>query len=331
MFNIEKQALEKVNTGVAIIDRTNCIVFWNNEIRKLSGISKEEAIGKPFSEVCPKFGEKRYSDMLENLFTTGQSRFCSSQLHKAFIFPEGGRESDIFQNLNLDPISEEGDIGYALLQITDVTENIRKQIKLTETIVNLESGYRKIKESEAAAHKVANYDVLTGVLNRHGLRLEMQKLFDAAASSKGKFAVLFIDIDKFKNINDSYGHLIGDVLLQQAAGRMKSNTRQNQDRATDILARVGGDEFIIILSCIERTRDIAFVAEKISNSIKMPFNIDNNRISVSASIGIAVYPDDSGDIDTLIGHADKAMYRIKNAGGCGYLFYDPNKFRDEIR
>lgn len=322
MCDIEKQALEKINAGIVIVDPDKRVVFWNNGIRRLSGITKESALGKNFCDICPRFSESRYRDILDNLFSTGQSRFCSGILHKAFIIPVGDDGCGMYQNLSADPISSGGKTEFALLQITDITESIQNKINLEKKIEDLKKGYQKIKESEECAQKEAYYDNLTGILSRYGLEIEIPGLIKSAAEAQRKLAVLFMDIDGFKNVNDTYGHLVGDVLLQQVAGRVKNNTRQNKGRTKDLIIRFGGDEFVIILSNIKDTKDAAFVSDKIISAINRPFKIDNNTIMVSASLGISVYPDDSEDIKTLINYADKAMYRNKKVEKGKFDFYN---------
>jgi len=317
MFNV-KNVIDKINTGVAIIDRTKKVLFWNLELRRMSGISKEDALGKKIDEICPKFREKIYCDIIENLFSTGQSRFCSSQLHKAFISdPDGG---EVYQNMKADPVVENGKVRFAVLQFFDVTNSILSRNNLRKIIAELRSGLEKIRESKEAAQKEAQCDMLTGLLNRHGLENEMANIVKNAKPDES-FAVFFIDIDKFKNINDTYGHLVGDVLLQQFAGRLLNYTRQSKGRNKDLLARIGGDEFIIVMAEIKRDGSVSAVADKIITAISKPFNIDKYRIDVSASLGIAVFPEHGKDLKTLVDRADKAMYCVKKAGGGDYKFH----------
>ncbi|MFZ5974841.1 MAG: diguanylate cyclase domain-containing protein [Bacillota bacterium] len=321
MFEWIRQALEKTGIGIIITDASQRIVFWNNEMEKLSQVSRQDAMYRRLSDVCPKFGEPRYQGILDNVISAGQSRFCSSMLHKAFVFPEN-KTHEIRQNMKAEPILVGDEVGFAFLQISDVTEQVRNEHRLKEHINELKQGYQKIKESEEAAMRMARYDALTGILNRRAFESELETAIEELKGSGKGFVLLFLDLDGFKYVNDTFGHLVGDVLLQQVAGRLRSNTRHDGRRPTDIVARIGGDEFVVALMGMRSEKDAVIVANKINNIIRKTFFIDNNRINISASIGVAVYPDDADSVKALIHAADKAMYGIKQSGKDGMSFYN---------
>ena len=145
---------------------------------------------------------------------------------------------------------------------------------------------------------------LTGLPNRNKLSDGFQKMKNISQ----KVGVLFIDLDHFKNVNDSYGHDVGDQLLIEIANELKNCIRSN-----DTVVRHGGDEFIII-TAVENNQDITILTNRLLNKIHQPFHIDQEEIQISASIGISVYPDDGTSLDELIKDADKAMYKAKNQG-----------------
>jgi len=322
------QALDKICTAVTVVDRGLKVVFWNDAMVKLSEIRKDAALGMSLQAVCPKFGEKRYHEMLESIFETGQSRFCSSAIHKAFIYPVNNIGVDTLrQNMQTDPIKLGNSIDYAIIQIDDVTEDVHNQNKYHKIIENLKKG---IKEIEIEAEKRANYDTLTGILNRQGLDAELQRYIESNRTGQCSMVIFFLDMDGFKNVNDTYGHVVGDALLQQVAGRLKSHIRQSEERGKDILARMGGDEFIITIYDIPCLDDIVVIADKIVNTIRKPFFVDNKKVQISLSLGIAIYPEDGQDYQTVIMKADQAMYRVKQAGKNQYGFYNQklqNKYR----
>ena len=162
----------------------------------------------------------------------------------------------------------------------------------------------------------ATHDALTGLDNRIRLLERMRAAIKASEQSKDKFAVLFIDLDRFKLVNDSLSHNVGDQLLQLAAGRLKSAVRSE-----DTLARIGGDEFVIILMHIVDVDDISRKANKIITLFQDPFPIGDRQVTVTASVGIALYSQDGEASDVLLRNADSAMYRAKSLKGNNYQFY----------
>lgn len=315
-----REALDKINTGLAIVDRDHTVVFWNTSIGNMTGIQRDAAIGREIGSLCPKFQEERYVDILKSVLATGQSRFCSAAIHKSFILPLNCQSPDeIRQNMEVSSLTDDAQ-SYALLQITDISSHARKELKLKQAIRALKKGYDEIKLSEEEAHKKAGYDPLTGVYNRLGLNKALKSSVLNAGQDR-RYAVFFIDIDDFKYVNDTYGHLIGDVLLQQVAGRLNNSIRNGGERAADLLARFGGDEFVIILTNIGSRSEISGCAQRIVQTLRKPFFIDGNRILITLSLGISVYPDDSDDIDSLIQKADYAMYTIKQSGKNNHALY----------
>lgn len=131
-------------------------------------------------------------------------------------------------------------------------------------------------------------------------------------------AVLMLDLDNFKQVNDTLGHLIGDELLKESVKRIHSVI----SRTSDIVARFGGDEFIILLSPISKKEDVSFIAQKICNELARPFYIEKNTIEISSSIGIAIYPEHGSNKTELISNADKALYNVKNRHKNGFEFFD---------
>jgi len=176
-----------------------------------------------------------------------------------------------------------------------------------------------VSESKAAQEQIeflAYHDALTRLPNRLLAKDHLQQAILAAEREKTKVALLFVDLDKFKTINDSLGHMIGDSLLKAVSIRLRECLRD-----TDTLSRQGGDEFLIVLKNVRDTESITVVTEKILARLAEPFEIDRHELSISLSIGIAVYPDDGKDFDTLLKQSDTAMYQAKESGRNTYRFH----------
>jgi diguanylate cyclase (GGDEF)-like protein/PAS domain S-box-containing protein len=174
------------------------------------------------------------------------------------------------------------------------------------------------KRAEEQIRRQASFDALTGLPNRTVFFDHMTLAIAGASRNENIFAVLFVDLDRFKDINDSLGHMIGDQLLEMVGKRLKSCIR-----SIDTIARFGGDEFTILLPEISREHDAAIISEKVLERLSAPFKIEDQDLFVGASIGITIYPNDAKDEITLLRNADMAMYRAKDEGRNTYRFFSP--------
>ncbi len=172
------------------------------------------------------------------------------------------------------------------------------------------------KESERHIRHMIEHDFLTGLPNRVLLLDRLQQAIAAARRNRTKLAVLFIDLDRFKHINDSLGHHVGDKLLQAVAERLKKCVRGN-----DTVSRQGGDEFVVMLADIGGVEQAAHIADNILQVINMPYQIDEYALSITTCLGISMYPEDGQDIDALTRNADTAMYHAKASGRNSYQFF----------
>ncbi|MBP7468467.1 MAG: EAL domain-containing protein [Thauera sp.] len=186
------------------------------------------------------------------------------------------------------------------------------------------------KEYERRIHQLAYFDSLTGLANRRGFMERLEREIHRADQNDWRLAVLFLDLDRFKSINDTLGHAAGDAVLQQAAERLRTITRPGDTVSRDTSdlggaesARLGGDEFTVVLPRIVRAEDALPIADRIRHSMSAPFLVGGQSLSLTTSIGIAVFPDDGSDAATLIKHADTAMYDAKANGRDGCRYYNP--------
>lgn len=171
------------------------------------------------------------------------------------------------------------------------------------------------KTQELIAH-MAHHDLLTNLPNR-GLMRDRLEQATARVKRGDRIAVLFVDLDRFKPVNDNHGHAIGDMLLKEVAERLRTATRQ-----TDTVARVGGDEFIVILNGVHEFETVEYVARRILDSISAPYAFEGKQIEINASIGIALSPEDGVDPDYLLSRADLAMYAAKKERPGRYVYLD---------
>jgi diguanylate cyclase (GGDEF)-like protein/PAS domain S-box-containing protein len=174
------------------------------------------------------------------------------------------------------------------------------------------------KNMEERMRHLAHYDPLTELPNRALLNERLQQAVVKARRDKTSMAVMFIDLDKFKPVNDNLGHDIGDLLLKQVAERLTGSIR-----ASDTVARLGGDEFVVLLHAIDNESDARVVAEKMLHVLNQPFIVAEHEISISGSIGIAAFPQHGEDEKLLLINADVAMYHAKKEGRNAYCFYVP--------
>jgi len=175
------------------------------------------------------------------------------------------------------------------------------------------------KQAEQTIWSQANFDPLTGLPNRYMFHNRLEQEIKKAHRTKQPLALLFLDLDRFKEVNDTLGHAVGDALLKEAAERLCSSVRD-----TDTVARLGGDEFTIILSDLDNFSRVETIAEDILQKISIPFRLGEELAYVSASIGITLYPEDAFEIDALLKNADQAMYAAKNLGRNRHHYFTPS-------
>jgi diguanylate cyclase (GGDEF)-like protein/PAS domain S-box-containing protein len=277
--------------AIMVTDAGNRIVSINPAFSAITGYSREEVLGRNPSLL--KSGRQDaafYADMWNTLLTTGrwQGEIWNRKKNKS-IYPEW-----ISMGIIRNP---DGSVRNHLALFVDITER---------------------KQSEELIWSQANYDQLTQLPNRRLFADRLGQEVRKVHRTEHQLALLFIDLDRFKDVNDTLGHQAGDVLLIEAARRISACVR-----AADTVARLGGDEFTVILPEITDTAHIDRVAQAIVSSLEMPFVIGGNTAYVSASIGITVCPGDGEDVETLLKNADQAMYQSKGEGRNRYSYFTP--------
>ena len=293
----QQQIIEQIHDCVISTDTDGVIKSWNRGAETLLEYSKDEIIGEHISILYDKKGNFTVERFLEMLLKNDKLNIELKLKKKSgkIIYTESS--ISIFKDENGKVV---GIIGY----IKDISR--RKEAE------------KKIKQQEEKLRYQANYDILTGLPNRALFQDRLKQNIEKAKRHKSKFALFFLDLDRFKQINDSLGHEIGDIVLKKASSRIKSVLRKE-----DTLARLGGDEFVIITGDIDKIEDAGVLASKIIISLQEPIDVLNHKLYVTVSIGISLYPDDGVDSKNLLKYADSAMYKAKDEGKNNYQFYSP--------
>ena len=281
---------ETATENIVVTDANNCFITVNPAFTKTTGYTLEEVIGKtPKMLKSGKQTPEFYSKMWKKLNKDGQ--------WMGEVYNRRKNGEVYIEWLSIKVIyNEDGTVKMYVATFSDITEK---------------------KQADEIIWKQANYDLLTNLPNRHFFNDCLKREMKIANRTKKLLAILFIDLDYFKEVNDTHGHEIGDILLVEVARRIGETIR-----ATDTVARLGGDEFIAILSAVEDENDINKVSKLIISKLSMPFDLNGIPVTISASIGISIYPKDSLLEKELLSYADKAMYNAKKDGKGKNSFYN---------
>lgn len=275
--------------AIAITDADCNILAVNPAFVDITGYSADDVIGRnPKLLSSGKQTKEFYADMWESIDGIGQW------------------QGEIWNR------RKSGEVYPEWLSI-GVVKNARGEVI---NYISLFSDITKRKEAEERIEFLAHYDSLTRLPNRALFSDRLRQALIADARARKKTGLLFLDLDRFKSVNDTLGHLAGDMLLQSVALRLQSCVRES-----DTICRQGGDEFLMLLPGTNGAEDAEMVARKIVAAMVAPHRIGAHEISITFSIGIAVCPDDASDDETLVKHADDAMYRAKEGGRNNYKFY----------
>ncbi|MBK1718212.1 EAL domain-containing protein [Thiocystis violacea] len=282
--------LENTREGVVVTDAPGRIVAINHAFSEITGYTEAEALNST-----------------SNLLKSGRHERVFYQALWASIMQTGHWQGEIWNR------RKNGEIFPAWLTISTV-RNERGEVT---NYVGVLSDISQVKQSEARLEHLAHYDPLTDLPNRLLLNSRLEHAIHRARRNRDKVAVLFIDLDRFKHVNDSLGHPVGDELLQAVARRLDERMRSE-----DTLARLGGDEFVVVLESIEHSSEAGAVAKLIIELMEQPFLLPGQReIYLGASIGISLYPDNGDDTTQLLRNADTAMYQSKAQGRNTYRYY----------
>ncbi len=293
--------LDYISEGIVILDEKLEILFWNKRMEELVGIKKDEAHNQNIFKTIPKLDKIYFRKAFETAIKKDYKYFFSSKLHKNML-------SDDFEiNLKVNKFKDNGS-NYLMIEFVDITGQCVRIKQLKENVSELFSLNKKLQEKEI--ERLAYYDRLTNVGNRSLFYSLGEKLLASAKRNNTILGLMFIDIDRFKDINDEYGHLVGDKVLVEVAQILTESVRE-----ADTVARHGGDEFLVLLPELKDCSNYEVIAERIANASKRVKINENLEIDICFSIGVSFYPQDGTTLDELISKADKAMYNVKKMGG----------------
>jgi len=301
LYAIERKAFEAeaglhaevfrtVSEGITITDSNGTILSVNPAFCRITGYSEEEVIGKnprflSSGRHSPDFYQAMWSKLLETGSWSGE---VWNRAKSGEIYPEW-------------------------LSITSVGGRRGAARRYVGVFLDISA----LKRNEDALIHLAHHDALTGLPNRLLLVDRVEHAIDVARREGGRVALMFLDLDRFKIVNDSLGHMAGDKLLRVVADRLRGTLRRS-----DTLARLGGDEFVVVVPNVPSTAELVGVTEKIVAALDSPVDLDGHTVTVGASIGVSIFPEDGQDCQTLMKNADTAMYRAKQNGRNTFCFYD---------
>ena len=282
-----QMVLQNANDAYVCIDHNGVILDWNQQAEQTFGWSSQEAIGRRLDEmIIPVTMREAHRAGLRHYLATGEHNVLNRRIELTAVRRDG---TPLPVEVRVSPLSIDGKTIFSAF-LHDITE--RKQV-------------------EAICEHEATHDPLTGLLNRRGMFDLLSQAIARVKRTRASLALLFIDLDGFKQINDTHGHEAGDAVLREVAARLQASIRQ-----TDTAARLGGDEFTVILENIKHgIPDANMLAQKILETLQHPIQLDSVTATISASIGISMHhPDDERSADQLVNAADSAMYTAKHAG-----------------
>ena len=288
-LNLQSAVFEASGEGIVITDADNRILAVNPAFTRMTGYAAEEAIGRtPALLASGRHDQAFYRALWESVEKTGNWRGeIWNRRKNGEIFAESLGISTL--------LDDDGQVFRRIALFFDITER---------------------KQYEELVWRQANYDTVTELPNRRLFHDRLQQEIKRCRRASGMLALFFMDLDRFKEVNDTLGHLVGDRLLKEAGDRIAACVRD-----TDTVARLGGDEFTLILPQITDLGRVEQVAQAVNDALAAPFMLDDKPVYISASIGITLFPEDGDDTETLLKNADQAMYAAKEGGRNCFSFF----------
>lgn len=298
-----EEIVEKSDSGKIVLNADSQVILWNKWISQQSGVKKEEAKGHLLTDIFSDPLPSRLLSSVANAIRFGMNSVLShSFTPHPLPLKHPFQDGLMYQKVTVQALKSEPGKHFCLIDITDVSYSVSREMKLQE-------------QSEILKH-MAKHDSLTGLPNRTLFREYLGRTFERARRKKTKFAVMYLDLDRFKEINDNMGHHIGDMVLKGIGDRLS-----NLVRKSDIVSRLGGDEFTILADSLVKEEEAAIVARKIIEGFREPLDCEGKEIVIGMSIGIATFPRSGENPDALLRNADAALYRAKDLGRNNFQFF----------
>lgn len=285
-----KNVLETISDAVFALDVSGKFTLANQRLSQLTGYKHHQLIGMPFPRIFASESLAEVQRMVQAAGTDAQKE----KRFEAHVARANGQQRVV--TCSLLPLKQDGRVIGIVGTAVDVTER---------------------KAAEQRIEHLAYHDPLTNLPNRRLLGDRLTMAMSQAQRDARMVAVLFVDLDRFKSINDSLGHRIGDALLQELGTRLRACVRSG-----DTVARMGGDEFVFLLPAVERAEEAVAVARKVLDAVRVPFKLEGREFVVTACIGISLYPNHARDAETLIKQADTALFESKRRGSDSYEMFD---------
>lgn len=328
--------IDSIHVGILTIDADLNIYYVNKWVAVHSDLDASEIIGKnllALFELTPESLKALKRHIKAALTLNSPSFFIADTNHYLFPMKNSITTKSIFEFMQQDVTIMPYDLEKKLVTVliydqtslmeekakcNKESDDLARAIKVANaTIKKLETAKSKLVKQQDMIYKQAHYDHLTSLANRTLLNQRLQLLIENNLPLNKKFGVLFLDLDNFKDINDSLGHDIGDMVLIHVAKTLLLSTRKG-----DTVARFGGDEFIILVDDIEGEKSLRLIAEKLIQAIEQPIRARNIELKITTSIGISLFPQDGSDFNQLIKNADLALYCAKAAGRNTYKVHN---------
>ena len=291
---LHRAMLDRSPDLVFLLGADGRFIFMNDAVERLLGYSKDRLIGEHYSRIVLEDDLELARNLFANRSDDVQEAELRLRLHPSRAGPRPAQSTTVWTEIKVSHL-DGADSGLAYATARDISER---------------------REAQESLVFHAHHDWLTHLPNRVLLDDRLDLAVAQAQRDSRRLAVIFLDLDRFKLVNDQYGHTVGDRLLQAVAKRLRNCLGQG-----DTISRFGGDEFALLLPDILAKRDAVSVVRRVVRRIRNPFIVDGNELNVSASIGVAMYPEAGDTAEALVQSADIAMYRVKNRGGNGYRFF----------